>query len=936
MKLRFTLLALLLLPFLGQSQIILFKGKVIDAVTTQPLEGVSVQTDLATVFTDVNGEFEIELAMDVQEVPFILTREGYTTYQRVVIVENFDVQDLGVIKLSAASGGSEQLAREDQIPSIIVTASDLDDADQGQDISGLLTASRDPFISAAAFNFGPARFRIRGYDSEYTNVFMNGVPVNRLENGRVFWAAWGGLNDVMRNRENDIGLDAMNYSIGGVGGGTSIDTRASNQWAQTRVSYASSNRTYRNRVMVTHSSGLQSNGWAYSLSASRRWGNEGYIEGTSYDAWSYFLSIDKVLNEQHALNLTVFGAPNRRGRPAGVIQELYDLTGSNYYNPNWGWYEGEKRNAREAHTHQPMFILRHDWTIGENASLTTAASYQFGENGSTALDWFDARDPRPNYYRYLPTWYNATENPLEDQVAEAYANDEFVSQLDWYSMYEANENSSETIENVDGIEGNDVTGKLARYIIEDRRFDSREFNFNTIYEQYLNDNITVHGGLGYQVYVGDYFKEVEDLLGADFYIDINRFAQFNSVGDETFIQNDISRPNRLLEEGDRFGYDYSPNIRKGFAWAQTEFSYNKIDFFVGGEVSNTRFWRDGKVANGQFPDNSLGESERQNFWNYKAKAGFTYKVNNKNYLYANGAIMNQAPYLRNSFVSPRTRNDVAPGLTSEDILSGEIGYILRSTRVKARATAYYTRFTGGNRTISFFNDEEIRLEDPAADTVQTVQALGFVNYTLTGIDREHRGAELAVEWKVTPSLTVTGVAALGQYLYSSSFAATIVNDVDPTIGVSDREIFLENYRLPGRPHTAYTAGLSYRGKKFWFANLNFNYFDNIYMDVNPNRRTIVAASNFQEGVTQRNDILLQEQVSANYTLDFFGGKSFKFGDLFMYINVGVSNILDNQEFITGGYEQLRFEFETQDPGVFPSRYFYLFGRNYFASLTFRL
>ena len=926
-----TLFLFLSTPFFLSAQILLFQGKVVDVNDNRPLEGILVTTDYDEVTTDAEGVFEMELSMDMRSVLFHFAAEGYAKQSIRVQVQGLDVQDLGTIRLQAiASEANEMLAKEDQIPTIVISEDALDGGDlNSQDISGLLTASRDVFISATSFTFGPARFRIRGLGSENTQLLLNGVPVNDLENGRLYWSAWGGLNDVLRNRQTDIGLGAMEYAIGGIGGGSSIDTRAGSQRQQLRASYAISNRTYRNRLMLTWSSGQLKNGWAVSLSGSRRWAEEGYIEGTAYDAWSYFASVDKKIGDKHLLNVTAFGAPVKRGRTSGSIQEMYDLARNNYYNSYWGYQNGEKRNSRMANRHQPMIILRHDWDLGEKTDLTTALSTQFGRNGSSALDWYNARDPRPDYYRYLPSY---VEDPdLSLQVEHELRINENARQLDWDYMYNVNYNSFGTVEDANGIEGNSVSGLRSKYIVEERRYDSKEYNFNTILRHYLTDRVTLNGGLGYQIYQGDYFKVVQDLLGGDFYVDIDRFAETDFPGNPDAKQNDLNNPNRILGVGDRFGYDYNPNIRKGYVWGQGVVSLPRVDFFLGGELSTTTFWRQGDMVNGRFPDNSFGDAEKQKFLNYSAKAGLTYKISNIHYLFANALVQTRAPFFRNGYISPRTRNQPSPNLINEKIQSGEAGYLMRSPKVKARASVYWAQFQDQTRTVSFFNDESV-----VGNNTEDLIDLGFVNFTLSGIDARHMGTELALEYKVTSALTLNGVAALGQYLYTSRPTATIVNDNNPEIGISDRVIYQKNYRIPGTPQTAYTAGINYSGKRYWFANLNVNYFDNVWIDFNPNRRTEEAIYDVQQGSDAWTDILAQEKAAPAWTVDFFGGKSFKIKDMYLYLNVGVSNILDNTDFITGGYEQLRFDFETQDPSSFPARYFYYYGRTYFVNLSWRL
>jgi hypothetical protein len=913
------------------AQVRIIRGTVLDGSRKEALPGA--EAELLTgerAFSNADGTFELRTTLTSGRVLLTIQRASYSTFETLVDLSAEQEIQLGIIELFLREE-SDQFGAEDIIPVIDLS---MTDGVGGQNISGVLTASRDVFVNTAAFIFGPARFRIRGYDSGQTSLLMNGIPVNDPENNQVYWSNWSGLNDVMRFRDNSIGLAPVNYTFGGVGGASGFDTRAHLQRRQLRFTYSSSNRSYRNRIMGTYTSGPLKGGWAVSASASRRWAEEGYIPGTFYDAWGYFLSVDKRFNDKHALNFTGFGAPSKRGRSTASVEELYDLADDRYYNPNWGFQDGRKRNARVANVHQPMGILRHDWQLSEKTSLMTAAAYRFGRNGSTALDWYDTRDPRPDYYRNLPSF---TFDRQREALEELMRSSEAARQIDWDYMYEVNRNNIQTIRDADGIPGNDVTGLRAQYVVEDRRFDDQRFIVNTILESVLSDHLTIHGGANYTWHKSHNFRVLDDLLGADFYLDIDRFAEFDSTGNIPFIQNDINTPNRLVREGDIFGHNYETHVRQASSWLQASFSYPRLDFFLAGNLGNTTFWRFGNVANGKFPDNSAGESERAQFLEYGAKAGFTYKIDGRNYLLLNGGYMTQAPFARDAFISPRTRNDLAENLDTRKILSVEGGYLLRAPYAKARAIGYYTAFRDILWNRSFFLDNAIVTDDGVRG--------GFINYLMPDVNTQHLGVELAAEVSLTSALRVNAVAAIGQYTYTNR--PTVTSYLDNVAQRLESEtVYIKNFYVPGTPQTAYSLGLSYNSPKYWFANLNFNYYDNIWIDFNPSRRTLDAISYSAEpqyledvvtpGSPLWNEIIQQTKAPAAFTVDFFGGKSFKFGDTFLYLNVGVSNILDNRNFITGGYEQLRFDFQTKDVDRFPNRYFYAFGRNFFINLAVKI
>jgi|688.fasta_scaffold13374_7 hypothetical protein len=819
----------------------------------------------------------------------------------------------------------EQLKEDvgDNIPVISIDENDGQDG-SAQNISSMLSAGRDPFFNAAAFKFNAVRFRIRGYDADLFSTYMNGVPMENLDNGFTPFGLWGGLNDVLRNRDIALGLKAVPYSFGDVGGLTYMDSRASYQRKQTSINYAISNRNYVHRFMFTHSTGLNKKGWAFSFSGSRRWADEGFADGTYYDGWSFFAGVDKRLNDRHLLSFVAFATPTENGRQGSSVQELRDLSGDNFYNPFWGYQNGRKRNSSIARSFQPIGILTHDWKINDKTSLLTAASITAGKRSTTALDWYNAADPRPDYYRYLPSYQ---EDPvIREQSYNAMKNDVNLRQINWDKLYNANYASRETINNVNGIAGNSVTGKRSRYILEERIINTTRFNFNSTLNTSIKDNISFSAGITYQQQDNHYYKEVEDLLGGEFYVDINQFAERDFPSNPTANQNDLNNPNRIVKEGDRFGYNYNINIKKGSVWMQTVFKFRKLDIFVATEHSYTSFYRKGNVRSGLFPDNSYGKSATYNFYNSSIKGGVTYKLNGRNYFYANGLYMSRAPFFENAFIAPRTRDFVQENLKSEEIASVEGGYVMNAPRLKIRANGYYTVIKNQLNVLTFYDDV----------------FQNFVNYAISNIGRVHAGAEFGFEAKVYKGLSVVAAAAISDLRYNTRQRATVTADNSPTTLARNITVYSKNFFVP-TPQNAYTIGLDYRSPKFWFVNLNFNYFDKMYLDFNPIRRTANAVNGVPEGSALWNEILDQTQLPSQYTLDLFAGYSLllnrKMKELkkrtFLQFNVGINNILNNENIVSGGFEQLRFDAAEKNVNKFPDRRFYAYGLNFFASMGLR-
>lgn len=811
----------------------------------------------------------------------------------------------------------------DNIPVISLDENDGQDG-SAQNVSSLLSAGRDPFLNAATFKFNAVRFRIRGYDADMFSTYMNGIPMENLDNGFTPYGQWGGLNDVLRNRDVSHGLRNTPYAFGDFGGLTYIDTRASYQRQQTSFNYAVSNRNYNHRLMASHSTGLNKKGWAFTVSGSRRWAEEGYTEGTYYDGWSLFAGVDKRINDKHLLSFVAFATPTENGRQGASVREMLDIAGDNYYNPYWGYQNGRKRNSSVARSFQPMGILSHDWKITDKMQLFTSASYSKGYRSTTGLDWYNAPDPRPDYYRYLPSWQ--LDPIFKEQVYNELRNDVNKRQINWDNLYNVNLSSWETFKNADGIQGNDLYGRRSHYILEERVIGITKANFNTVLNTALKPNIDFTAGFTYQYQRNQYYKIVEDLLGGDFYVDINQFAERDYPTNNTANQNDLNRPNRIVREGDKVGYNYDINIRKASAFVQTNIKLRKVDFFLAAEHTYTRFWRVGNVRSGLFPNNSFGKSKYNDFYNYGVKGGATYKIDGRNYIFANAGYQTRAPFFDNAYLAPRTRDFMQEDITSEKISTIEGGYVMNAPAVKLRLSGFYTRFEDQMNVLTFYNDEY----------------QNFTNYAISNIDKDHFGIEFGAEAKVYKGLSVTAAASVGRYRFISRQRGSITVDNSAELLARNTIIYSNNYYVP-TPQEAYTIGFAYNSPKFWWFNMNLNYFRHMFLDFNPLRRTESVTSGLEPGSEMWNKIVDQEQLENQFTLDAFAGYSYMLNRNikglkkrnYLVFTLGVNNILNNQDVVSGGFEQLRFDFTGKDTERFPPRRFYAYGINFFASIGLR-
>jgi hypothetical protein len=819
------------------------------------------------------------------------------------------------------------------IPVFTTTVDLLDNESQSQDISGLLQSSRDVYVNQAGFNFSAARFRLRGYSSEHTRISFNGIPVNDPENGWTIWAYWGGLNDITRYPENKFGISSSNATFGSIGGYSYISALPSDKKVGTRFSYAATNRSYRNRLMYTYNSGLNDKGWAVLASFSSRWSDEGYVTGSSYSSGGYLLSIEKKINNQHTLNLVGFGAPTVQARQGIAVQETYDLTGDPFYNPYWGnqtQADGsqKKRNARVRDNHKPYITLAHHWEKSEKFNLQTNLYAITGRTGNTNLNWYNAKDPRPDYYKYLPSYLNNDQGTLSgNQIVTDInefntltqlwqQNDPSVTQLNWDGLYNANYNNLYTLDNANGS-NESYTAERSRYILEEYRLDPRHYGLNSFGKYIVNEFSTVNFGLNISQYKSKNFKVMHDLLGGDFWVDIDQFAE-RDFTDPNLSQNDLQNINNVIKVGDVFGYNYDIHINKNEVFGEITYNKKHIESFAGLTLSNTSFWRNGHMQNGRFSENSLGESEKQNFSNYGTKFGLLYKITGRHLLSFNGTYRTEAPYARNAYVSPRTRDQLVDNLKSIEILSGDINYIIRYPFLKARITGFYTQINDQTWSRSFYHDE-----------YRT-----FVNYMMTNVDQLFTGIEFGFESNLNSSLQLSGAFTTGDYLFNSNPTATITRDNSQEMIAENKNIYLRNFKVGGMPQTASTIGIKYNAPKYWYAGINYNYFANIYLSPNPDRRTSEAISGYATTHEQYNEILDQTLLENGDAVNLYCGKSWKIykNNSYLRLNININNVLNNTSFRTGGFEQLRYD--VTNINRFPNKYGYMYGRTFFIMLSY--
>ena len=913
-KLALSLLFLFQAVFVMAQNQSTIKGKVVDSKSQSPLGSVKVmiQSDEQFVTTNNLGEFQINGIIAGAQT-LVVSTNGYNTQNFAIEVVAGQTLDVGLMFLE------EDITSEQQLSLVTITENDLGDDNSGSEsTAGLLQSSRDAYQQAAAFNWGQARFRMRGLDNEYGVTMINGISMNKIYDGRPQWSNWGGLNDATRNQEFTLGSSPSDYTFGGILGTQEINTRASLYRKGTRISQSGTNTNYSWRTMITHNSGLMDNGWAYSISGSRRWAQEGYFTGSDYGANSFFASVEKRFNKNHSLNFTSIYAQNSRGKNSPNTKEVNDLMGIKY-NSYWGYQNGQKRNSRDKDVEEPILMLSHYWKMSDKTTLNTNVAYQTGSIGNSRLDYQTANSPDPTYYKNLPSYYNNLGDTAGAEAAKTYFLNN--SQIDWNAMYLANQNSVDA-------------GKSVYALYEDRT-DDKQITANSILFSDLSDNIKLNAGVNFKKLKSHNFQNMLDLLGGEYFEDIDPFY----TGDQT--QSDLNNPNRQIKVGDTYGYNYNLNAIVMDAFTQFKFSYKKTDFYLAQSFSRSQYEREGLYRNGIYANTSYGKSGKQIFENFGFKGGFTYKITGQHLLDFNGAYMTKAPNMRNTFANARINNNITPDLESEQITSLDASYIMRTPKFKARLTGFASKVQNATE-ISFYYAEGIGDDDDG-------DVDSFISEILTGIEKKNFGAELGLEYQITSTIKATAAASYGQYLYGNNPNLKINDDAQATLTntqpvVDFGKAYLKNYRIAGMPQTAASLGLEYRDPHFWWIGANINYLADSYLDVS----NILRTDNFSldgsgisfPGATEESvrKALKQEKFAEFNLLNVTGGKSWRVDNTTIGFFASVNNVLDTT-YKTGGFEQSRkatFPDQQADNAngtpSFGSKYFYGYGRTYFVNL----
>lgn len=891
------------------------RGNIINSATREPVTGVLVtlRGQSQSQVSDAKGEFHFTSVAPGSDV-LSLTSANIVSMDIPVEIEVNSINLVSSIKVVVTE------AFDNMSMINVMDEAFLDDEGSNQSISSMIILSNDVYLNKVGYQLSPFRFKVRGYDNYLQEKYINGVSFNDQHRGVFNYSGIGALNDVTRNGDAVNYFSPGTFTFGAVGGSENINMRAGSYARGGKLTASYTNRNYFLRGMASYSTGLMDDGYAFTAAIGGRYSDEGNIEGTFYRNISYMFAMEKQWNGgKHSISFTTFGSPVERGQSHAAVQQAYNLTDNNLYNPDWGYQKGKKRNSRVINAFDPTAIISHTWKINRDITLTTGIGAHYQRYGNTALNWYEGADPRPDYYRYLPDY----QGRLADAGSQEQLNiiqryrDEWESgrgaQLNWDGMIRANQLSAR--------EGNPE----AIYMIEERRSDLFETSLNSTINADLGTNMRLTAGLGLRTTKSIQFKTVDDLLGAQYVTDRDKYAERDSGQNPDLSpnvkQNDMNRPDRKVYEGDTFGYDFRININSGNIWLQNQHSYSNIDFYYGAKVTFTDFQREGKMRNGRDSLNSLGKGKSHHFLDFAFKTGITYKISGRHFITANANVMTLSPLPYDAYISPRI-SDRTVDLKSQTIFSADINYVFSLPSLNGRVSVFRTNFFDQMDKFGYYNDG-----------LRT-----FVNHTLTGVDKVNQGIELGINYKLNNNFSFDLVGTIAEYYYSNNPKGIISyeNAYLENQKADPETVYLKNHYVGGTPQFAGTFGINFF-YDYWFLNFNVNGFARNYIDIAPIRRiasNYLDVNPFDETYDGYSQLIDQERFGSGYTLDFSIGKIFYLPKRQSFnFNLSFNNILNRENVKTGGYEQGRSELSY--PDKFASKYYYMQGFNCFLNASYR-
>lgn len=878
------------------------KGIVVDKSTSEPLVGVSVYESVTSVgvTTSLDGSFQIKMPEGKTDLQ--ISYIGYAT--KTIKVSG---QNAGTIELETAVIGLKDVVVTSQIAISRLTPvaatnvpfQFIETKLGNQEFPEILKSTPGVFTTKKGGGYGDSEILMRGFEAPNVAVMINGVPVNDMEWGGVYWSNWAGLSDVTSIMQTQRGLGASKVSAPSVGGTINIITKSIDAQKGGSVQYSIGNDGY-SKMLFNISSGLLKNGWAFTILGSRTSGN-GYIQGSEFLGYNYFVNISKMLNENHSLSFTAFGAPQthyqRNSNDFLTIAE-WQRVGNTYmnggespykYNATYGFGKnGERKMSSYNEYHKPQISLNWNWEIDHQSNLSTVLYTSIGRgNGYSG----QGATPYSN-----STWYGASNGLLNNTFR--------------------NPDGTYAYDKMEDINIASTTGSLL--VMSKSKNYHDWYGLISTYSNNLTQNINFYGGVDFRYYKGVHTNELIDLYSGNYFIDSSsrknvKVANNAAAADPNWV-------NQKLQLGDVVYRDYDGFVVQEGAFAQVEGSFldKTLNTFISGSVSNTSYWRYDRF----YYDAQHARSQTLNFLGFTVKGGANYNFADYHNVFANVGYISRAPFFSNgAFLQSTTSNEVNPNAVNEKIMSVELGYGFRWRYLSAKLNSYYTKWLDKTMTKS----QDYTYVDGVENTVND---RAIIN--MTGVNARHRGVELEIRATPAKWIEFTGMFSLGDWQWDSDPVgyyyntqgqplADLAGTIADEIGQGNHawsQLNLKGIKVGGAAQTTYDLGVSIKPVEDLRIGANINGFGRLYADYTISNSNLVLNKPY--------DFVQPWEVPGAATVDVNASYQFKLSGLDAVISGTCQNLLD-QLYIADATDGGTGTWET-------ARVFYGFGRTWTARL----
>ena len=725
-----------------------------------------------------------------------------------------------------------------------------------------LHSRMDLFEEVTAYRFSFAEYARRGFYFTEREATLDGVTlrhsnISLLRRLGIDERAYAGIAHSSSNMSGMAGEDEFSTTDG-----VPVEGR--------NVSMFFSGKGYLGGVRATRH-WLMRRGWSMSMSAALKGGDDLYVKGVYNNAIDVALRVTKNFNSGAMLSFVALESDGERGLRSGSTEEAFTLTGDKLYNPSWGRQQGKVRNSRVRKESVPFAMASLSTPLGNNTQMNIAVGGDYGLRSYSTLGWYDAMTPRPDNYRYLPSYFSSKDVAAE--VEDRWrSGDERYTQIDWADIYSQNRMSA------DG----------AVYALDERVERIARAEVVAQFESELGQNLTLGYGLRGRYSSSRNYKQMVDLLGATHLLDMDYYL----ADDDTFsnrLQNDLRNPDRNVAVGDRFSYDYALVERGVEVNASLEYLANRWHFEVGVAVGATQQYRRGYFEKEIFAgEKSYGRSGVVDFAPYTVKASLGYSFSTRHNIDFGAMIAEVAPDVEDMFLNPQYNNRMVDNPTTERHLAAELNYRFNSPNVRTLLSAYYTRTE---------NEREVfRAYDDLSATYCDVDVAGL------GITRY--GVEVASEIKLSRTLRGSLSAAAGRYIYSDNPFVTHYADADNRVISSRSQSLMNNCYVGGAPMISGSAEITYMNRG-WVASVGAQALALRYVDASPIRRTERVALQASASEEIYREFMAQNRLNDAVTVDASLSRWFNIGASRLSLTLSVRNLLGSRNIVYGGYESSR-------------------------------